>query len=106
MNITGKHKESKDHLTKFILTTHNPWYSIISKHLVSEIKEDRLIKLAGKKPEKLITMHTALGLWAEGDKNQEKAAQHYREALSSYLDDWNEYDLALGRLIRFRQALN
>ncbi|MCD4722365.1 MAG: trypsin-like peptidase domain-containing protein [Desulfobacula sp.] len=106
LNIMGKHRESKDHLTKFSKETLNPWYSIISKHLVLKTKEDRLIKLAGKKPEKLITLHTALGLWAEGDQNRKKAAHHYREALSSYLDDWNEYDLALGRLMLFRQPLN
>ena len=106
LNIMGKRQESMDHLTKFIKATHNPWYSIISKHLVSKIKEDTLIKLAGKKPEKLITMHTALGLWAEGGQNREKAVHHYREALSSYLDDRNEYNLALGRIMHFRQPLN
>ncbi|MCK5695972.1 MAG: trypsin-like peptidase domain-containing protein [Desulfobacula sp.] len=106
LNIMGKHRESKDHLTKFSKEILDPWYSIISKHLVLKIKETRLIKLAGQKPEKLITLHTALGLWAEGDQNREKAAHHYREALSSYLDDWNEYDLALGRLMYFRQSSN
>ncbi|MCK4767220.1 MAG: trypsin-like peptidase domain-containing protein, partial [Desulfobacula sp.] len=106
LNIMGKRQESMDHLTKFSNEIHNPWYSIISKHLVSKIKEGKLIKLAGKKPEKLITLHTALGLWAEGDQNREKASHHYREALSSYLDDWNEYDLALGRIMHFRQSLN
>ena len=106
LNIMGKRPESIDHLTKFSKETHNPWYGIISKHLVSKTKEERLIKLAGKKPEKLITMHTALGLWAEGDQDRVKAAHHYREALGSYLDDWNEYDLALGRIIGFRQTRN
>lgn len=103
LNIMGQHNESKDHLTKFSKEILDPWYRIISKHLILKTKEARLIKLAGKKPEKLITLHTALGLWAEGDQNREKAAHHYREALSSYLDDWNEYDLALGRLMHFRQ---
>lgn len=106
LKIMGKHKESMDHLTKFSKETHARWYSIISKHLVLKTKEDTLIKLAGKKPEKLITLHMALGLWAEGDQNQEKASLHYREALSSYLDDWNEYDLALGRLMHFRKSTN
>ncbi|WP_299980987.1 trypsin-like peptidase domain-containing protein [Desulfobacula sp.] len=106
LNIMGRRSESMEHLTKFSNEIHNPWYSIISKHLVSKIKESKLIKLSGKKPEKLITLHTALGLWAEGDQNREKASHHYREALSSYLDDWNEYDLALGRIMHFRQSLN
>ena len=104
LKIMGKNQESMDHLIKFSTQTLDPWHSIIAKHLLLETKEEKLIKLAGKKPEKLITLHTTLGLWAEGDQNQEKATHHYREALSSYLDDWNEYDLALGRLTHFRQS--
>jgi S1-C subfamily serine protease len=104
LKIMGKHTESINDLTKFSKTTHNSWYGIISKHLVSNAKQDVLIKLAGKKPEKLITLHTALGLWAEGDKNKEKASHHYKRALSTYLDDWNEYELALGRLKYFRKS--
>ncbi|MCK5099707.1 MAG: trypsin-like peptidase domain-containing protein, partial [Desulfobacteraceae bacterium] len=104
LKIDGKHQKSLDYLSKFSKTIHDPWYRLIIKHLILRTKEDTLIKLAQKKPEKLITLHTAIGLWAEGDQNNEKASQHYREALSSYLDDWNEYDLALGRLIGLRQA--
>ena len=104
LKIMGKNQESMDHLIKFSTQTLDPWHSIIAKHLLLETKEEKLIKLAGKKPEKLITLLTTLGLWAEGDQNQEKATHHYREALSSYLDDWNEYDLALGRLTHFRQS--
>ena len=104
LKIMGKNQESMDHLMKFSKQTHDPWHRIIAKHLLLKTKEETLIKLAGKKPEKLITLHTALGLWAEGDQNQEKATHHYREALSSYLDDWNEYDLAIGRLMHFRQS--
>jgi len=106
LNIMGNRSEAMDYLTKFSNQTHNSWYSIISKHLISETKDDRLIKLTGKKPEKLITLHTALGLWAEGNQDKEKASHHYREALGSYLDDWNEYDLALGRLLLLRKPLN
>lgn len=106
LNIMGKHLEAKDYLIKFSKDTHNAWYGIISKSLAAKTKEETLIKLAGKQPEKLITMHTALGLWAEGDQNREKASHHYREALSSYLDDWNEYDLAFGRIMEFRKTRN
>jgi S1-C subfamily serine protease len=103
LKINGKHQESLDYLTKFSKIIHDPWYRLIIKYLILKTDEDTLIKLAEKKPEKLITLHTALGLWAEGDQNNEKASHHYKEALSSYLDDWNEYDLALGRIIGFRQ---
>ncbi|MBU1343753.1 MAG: trypsin-like peptidase domain-containing protein [Proteobacteria bacterium] len=106
LNIMGKQNESRDHLTKFLNKIHAPWYRIIIKHLVLKPDDKELIKLAGKNPEKLTTLHTALGLWAEGDKDTKKAADHYRETLSSYLDDWNEYDLALGRIIHLRQAQN
>ncbi|MCF6249299.1 MAG: hypothetical protein L3J69_18370, partial [Desulfobacula sp.] len=105
LKLMGKQKEAVAYLNQFSKRTRNTWYSLISKHLISKAKDDDLLKLAGRKAEKLITMHTALGLWAEGNKNQIKAANHYREALSTYLDDWNEYDLALKRIIHFRQAL-
>lgn len=106
LKIEGKHKESLNHLSKFSKTIHDPWYRLIIKHLILKTKEDTLIKLAEKKPEKLVTLHTALGLWAEANKDHEKASHHYREALSSYLDEWNEYDLALGRIIGLRQVSN
>ena len=61
-----------------------------------------MVTLAGKKPEKLITLHTALGLRAEALSDMDSATQHYKEALSSYLDDWNEYELALGRIMAIR----
>ena len=104
LKIDGKQQESLNHLKKFSKTISAPWYQLIITHLISKTDEDILIKLAEKKPEKLITLHTALGLWAEGNQNNKKASHHYREALSSYLDDWNEYDLALGRIIGFRQT--
>ena len=103
LKFTSTPGEANAYLTKFQALTHDPWYGIISKHIVLGTPEADLVKLAGKNPEKLITLHTALGLWAEGEKRKEKAAHHYREALSTYLDGWNEYDLALARIIRFRK---
>ncbi|MBU3951197.1 MAG: hypothetical protein KJ658_03600, partial [Proteobacteria bacterium] len=82
--------------------TQASWYGIISKHLAQVSPGQDLVKLAGHTPEKLITLHTALGLWAEGLGDKDGAAHHYREALSTYLDGWNEYDLALARIIRLR----
>ncbi len=106
LKIIGMPKTSKNHLKKILKQTQDPWYRILIKHLISKPNEKVLTKLAGKKPEKLITMHTALGLWEESRQNTKQATHHYREALSSYLDDWNEYDLALGRIIHLRQAQN
>ncbi|MBT3178726.1 MAG: trypsin-like serine protease [Desulfobacula sp.] len=106
LKIMGKKQEALDYLKNFSKEIHAPWYGIISKHLISKVNEQALVKLSGKKPERLLILHTALGLWAEGDQDMEKASHHYREALSSYLDEWDEYDLALGRLIHFRQSSN
>lgn len=106
LKIMGESEAAREYLTLFSKNIHNHWYRLIIKHLVSGTKEDALVKLAGKKAEKLITLHTALGLWAEGDLNREKASHHYREALSTYLDDWNEYELALKRILRLRQNLD
>ena len=62
-----------------------------------------MVKLASNNPAKLITLHTALGLDAEATNDREKATHHYREALGTYLDNWNEYDLARARIIGFRK---
>ncbi|WP_300464261.1 trypsin-like peptidase domain-containing protein [Desulfobacula sp.] len=106
LQLSGKNQAALDHLTEFSKAIHTHWYRIIIKHLIMKTDEDRTIKLAGKAPERLITLHTALGLWAEADQDTQKAVHHYREALSSYLDDWNEYDLALGRIKKIRQPHN
>lgn len=104
LKILGLPKAAKNHLKKMLKEIRDPWYRIIVKHLLSKSDEKKLGKLAGKKPEKLVTMHTALGLWAEGEKDLSKATYHYREALSSYLDEWNEYDFSLKRIHHLRQA--
>ncbi|MCP4719761.1 MAG: hypothetical protein GY860_09935, partial [Desulfobacteraceae bacterium] len=103
LNITTSPGEATTHLINFQSQIQDPWYGIISKHLAQGTPRDNLVKLAGRNPEKLITLHTALGLWAEGAKDKETASHHYREALSTYLDGWNEYDLALARIIQLRK---
>ncbi|MFH2060691.1 MAG: trypsin-like peptidase domain-containing protein [Pseudomonadota bacterium] len=105
LKIMGHDDQSKAFLEQFSKTIDIPWYRIMIKHLTIKPDEKGLVKLAGQQPEKLITLHTALGLLAEGRLDRQKAADHYREALSSYLDDWNEYNLAMGRIIAIRKAL-
>lgn len=102
LQITDSQEAAKAYLTDFQSRIKDPWYKIISKHLSQGTSDGNLIKLTNKDPERLITLHTALGLWAEGGGDKETAAHHYREALSTYLDDWNEYDFALSRMIRLR----
>ena len=45
----------------------------------------------------------ALAFWAEGSGNKDKAIDHYREALGSYMDDMIEYVFAVERIKRLRQ---
>jgi len=101
--VMGNKKDSEEYLKSFSKNIRDPFYRSIIRHILENTNEEQLIKLAGKKPEKLITLHTALGLWAEGEQNSEKAIHHYREALSTYLDGWNEYALSLGRLTELRK---
>ncbi len=104
LKIKATPEQAREYLTLFQAQTRDPWYKMMAQHLIQETPETDLLKAAGHSPEKLLTLHTALGLWAEGDKDRERAAHHYREALSTYLDGWNEYDLALARIIRLRKT--
>ncbi|OGR11469.1 MAG: hypothetical protein A2277_06880 [Desulfobacterales bacterium RIFOXYA12_FULL_46_15] len=101
--VTGEKKASTEHLKTYFKNIHDPFYKAIIRHILEKTGEDLLIRLAEKKPEKLITLHTALGLWAESEQHPENAAHHYREALSTYLDTWNEYSLSLSRLTELRK---
>jgi len=59
---------------------------------------------AGENPMNLLTGHTALGLWAEGQGDATGAIRHYREALGSYMDHRIEYGFAMERIKRLRQV--
>jgi uncharacterized radical SAM superfamily Fe-S cluster-containing enzyme len=58
---------------------------------------------AGESPEYVLTSHVAMGFWAEGSRDKNKAMDHYREALGSYMDDMIEYAFAVERIKRLRQ---
>jgi MoxR-like ATPase len=66
---------------------------------------DSLKKEAGMSPENLITLYTALGLWAEGSGEKKKAVEYYKEALESLLDTWHEFEFARERIKRLRREL-
>ncbi|MCM2286548.1 MAG: trypsin-like peptidase domain-containing protein [Desulfobacula sp.] len=104
--LAGERQAAVEYLNSFYKSIRDPFYRAVIKHLLENTGEDLLTRLAEKKPEKLVTLHTALGLWAEGEKHPERAAHHYREALGTYLDNWNEYSLSLGRLAELRKARN
>lgn len=103
LNITGKKEAYRSHMAILMENTRTPWYRIVIKQLMSKPDKKLLAKLAGDTPEKLIILHTALGMWEEAHEHPEQAVQHYREALSSYLDSWNEYRFSLGRILQLRK---
>ncbi|MCG8684673.1 MAG: trypsin-like peptidase domain-containing protein [Desulfobacterales bacterium] len=104
LKLSGKSKQSRAYLNEFQAHTKNPWYGIVIKHLLDKPREKDLVKLAANNPAKLVVLHTALGLDAEGNKDRKSAEYHYREALGTYMESWNEYDLARARLLRFRKT--
>jgi S1-C subfamily serine protease len=83
--------------------TKDPWYRTVNEYLLGKRSLDSLKEEAGESPEKLITAHTALGFWAEGSGEKEKAVEHYRVALESLLDTWLEFDFARERIKSLRK---
>jgi serine/threonine protein kinase/DNA-directed RNA polymerase subunit F len=99
----GLEDEARASLEAFANRIMDPWYLTICDYLLGKQTEKSLLAQAGESPENLITAHTALGLWAEGSGDKQKAIKHYREALGSFLDTWLEYDFSKERLRRLRQ---
>ena len=103
LNKQGQADEARSSLEAFTARTMDPWYLIISDYLLGNLTERSLLEQAGESPENLLTAHTAVGLWAEGAGDKQKAIKHYREALGSFMDTWLEYDFAKERLSRLKQ---
>ncbi len=99
----GLADESRASLEAFVARTMDPWYLTISDYLLGNQTERSLLEQAGESPENLLTAHSAVGLWAEGSGDNQKAIKHYREALGSFLDTWLEYDFSKERLRRLKQ---
>lgn len=103
LNKQGLADEARLSLEAFAARTMDPWYLTISDYLLGNQTEKSLLEQAGESPENLLTAHSAVGLWAEGAGDKQKAIKHYREALGSFLDTWLEYDFAKERLTRLKQ---
>jgi serine/threonine protein kinase/tetratricopeptide (TPR) repeat protein len=99
----GLADQTQTSLQEFVSRTMDPWYLTISDYLLGKQTERSLLQQAGGSPENIITAHSALGLWAEGSGDKQKAIKHYREALGSFLDTWLEYDFSRERLKRLKQ---
>jgi S1-C subfamily serine protease len=104
LHHTGHQEEAKARLEGYIQHTTDVWYRSIGECLLTKRTEQSLTDQAGESPEHLVTAHTALGFWAEGSGNTEKAIKHYKEALGSYMDDRLEYEFARERIKRLRQG--
>ncbi len=98
----GRKEDVQASLEAFAGRTRDPWYLTINEYMMGKQTEDSLTKQAGKSPEYLLTAYTALGFWAEGSGNTDKAIKHYKEALESFLDTWLEYGFAKERIKRLK----
>jgi S1-C subfamily serine protease/tetratricopeptide (TPR) repeat protein len=94
----GRKEEALAELEIFLNKTEDVWYRTIAQCLLGREKEISLAKKAGESPEYVLSGHTALAFWAEGSGDKDKAIDHYREALGSYMDDMIEYDFAVERI--------
>lgn len=100
----GREEEAEEKLKRYSLRIKDPWYRLISECLLGEIDEQSLTDMAGESPAYLITARTALGFWAEGTGDKKKGLKHYKEALGSHMDEWLEYEFAIERIKKLRQA--
>jgi hypothetical protein len=103
LHSLGRKEDARAKLENFLNNTEDAWYRSIAECLLDQEKEKTLAQKAGESPEYLITGHTALAFWAEGNGDKGKAIDHYREALGSYMDDMIEYVFAVERIKRLRQ---
>jgi S1-C subfamily serine protease len=103
LRMAGHDSESAARLTAFVARTSDKWYRDIAECLQGQLGRDALTKWAAENPVYILTAHMALGLWSEGEGKKNPAIAHYREALSSYMDELPEYKFALERIRFLRQ---
>jgi S1-C subfamily serine protease len=102
LHYTGKWEEARAGLEAYSRMTMDSWFRSISECLLGKRSAESLKKEAGMHPENLITFYTALGFWAEGSGDKERAVEHYKEALESLMDTWHEFEFARERIKRQR----
>ena len=107
LHMTGRDQDADARLTALARDEQtDPWYRCIGETLLGEKTEAELIPGTTESPYDALTAYTALGFWAEGDRQTQKAVKYYKEALGSCLDHRLEYGFARERLRRLqnRQA--
>jgi len=103
LHYTGKREEARSTLEAYAVATRDSWFKAVGECLLGRRTEDSLKKEAAMRPENLITLYTALGFWAEGSGEKQKAVDYYKEALESLLDTWYEFEFCWERIKRLRQ---
>ncbi len=103
LHYMGKKEEARAALEGYWRRTRDPWYRAVGECLLNKGTVDSLKREAGESPEKLITAYTALGFWAEGSGEKERAIEQYKVALESFLDTWLEFDFARERIKKLRR---
>ena len=99
----GREEEAGNTLEVYGRLTRDTWYRALTECLLGKRTEESLKREAGKSPENLLTLHAALGFWAEGSGDKEKAIEHYKEALESFLDTMLEFSFARERIKSLRR---
>jgi len=102
LNKLGRRKEAKIALEDFLRRVRDPWYRSLCECLLGRRTEESLTNETKENPENLMTIHTALGLWAEGNNADEDAIAHYKIALESFMDNWVEFEFAKERIKKLR----
>jgi len=103
LHIQGRTAEARVRLQQLQRNVQDPWYRALGSTLLGD-DPDEPLGLNGRHPLFLVTAHSALGFWAEGDQDRQGALGHYREALASYMDDRLEYTFALERFRYLRES--
>ena len=103
LHLMGQPAEAATALAVFKRRVNDRWYRNIAECLLDERTDQSLISMAAEDPQYILTACTALGLWAEGSGDKQLSVSHYREALASYLDYLEEYNLARERLRMLRK---
>jgi len=99
----GRQEEASGCLEDYGRFTRDPWYRALSECLLGKTTEESLKKEIRKSPVNLLTFHSALGFWAEGAGEKERAIEHYKDALESFLDTRLEFHFARERIRNLRK---
>ncbi len=105
LQYMGKGEQAREKLEAFATHVQSVWFQGIGDCLLGNRSEKDLARRAGENPEYLLTAYTALGFWSEANGDRKKALNYYREALSSYMDEWRLYEFAWERIKKIRKEV-